>query len=193
MDRVIVGMSGASGAILGIRLLEVLSESDLETHLIISSSAEQTIRLETDWEMKDVMALANVVHDFNNIGASIASGSFRTRGMVIVPCAIKTLSAIANSYNTNLLIRAADVCLKERRRLVLVPREAPLHRGHLELMAKVDALGAMVVPPVMTFYHQPRTIDDMVNHLVGKVLDCFGIDNELFKRWGENRNNAQGQ
>ena len=189
MERLVVGMSGASGAILGIRLLEILAESDYEVHLVVSNSAKRTIELETDWEIKAVEALAHKVHDYNDIGAPISSGSFRTNGMVIIPCAIKTLSAIANSYNTNLLIRAADVTLKERRRLVVVPREAPLHRGHLDLMAKVERLRGMILPPMMTFYFRPQTLDDMINYLVGKVLDCLNIDNSLFKRWGENNKN----
>jgi 4-hydroxy-3-polyprenylbenzoate decarboxylase len=184
-ERMVVGMSGASGAILGIRLLQYLSESDFEVHLVISTSAEKTIQLETDWKIEDVRALADIVHDFHDTGAAIASGSFRTRGMAIVPCSMKTMSALANSFNTNLLIRAADVTLKERRRLVVVPRESPLHCGHLDLMAKVERLRGMIVPPFMTFYHGPETIEDMINHLVGKVLDCFHIDNHLFKRWCE--------
>ena len=187
MERIVVGMSGASGAILGIRLLEVLSAYEIEVHLVISGSAKRTIQLETDWQVKDVEALADKVHDFDDIGAPIASGSFRTRGMAIIPCSIKTLSALANSYNTNLLIRAADVTLKERRRLVVVPREAPLHAGHLDLMAKIERLRGMILPPFMTFYHRPKSMDDMINHLVGKVLDCFQIDNNLFQRWGEKR------
>jgi len=188
MERLVVGMSGASGAILGIRLLEVLAESDYEVHLVISGSAKRTIELETDWKLDDVEALAYQVHDFNDIGSSIASGSFRTKGMVVIPCSMKTLSALANSYNTNLLIRAADVTLKERRRLVVVPREAPLHRGHLDLMAKVERLRGMILPPFMTFYYRPKNMDDMINHLVGKVLDCFDIDNNMFERWGEKNN-----
>lgn len=188
MERLVVGMSGASGAILGIRLLEILADLNYQIHLVISNSAKITIELETDWKLKDVEALAYQVHDYNDIGAPICSGSFRTKGMVIIPCAIKTLSAIANSYNTNLLIRAADVTLKERRRLVVVPREAPLHRGHLDLMAKVERLRGIILPPMMTFYFRPQTLDDMINYVVGKVLDCFDIDNSLFKRWGENEN-----
>jgi len=186
MERIVVGISGASGAILGIRLLEVLSESNCEVHLIISDSAEKTIKLETDWEVDKVKALADYVHDFHDMGAPISSGSFRTLGMAIVPCSIKTISALAHSFDTNMLIRAADVTLKERRRLVVVPREAPLHRGHLDLMAKVERLRAIILPPVMTFYHHPKTIDDMINYLIGKILDCFLIDNTLFKRWCEN-------
>ena len=185
MERLVVGMSGASGAILGVRLLEVLAKTDYEVHLVISGSAKRTIELETDWKIDDVEALASQVHDFNDIGSSIASGSFRTKGMVVIPCSMKTLSALANSYNTNLLIRAADVTLKERRRLVVVPREAPLHRGHLDLMAKVERLRGMILPPFMTFYFRPKNMDDMINHLIGKVLDCFDIDNNMFDRWGE--------
>lgn len=186
MERIVVGISGASGAILGIRLLQFFADSEFEVHLVVSDSAERTINLETNWKVDDVKKLADVVHDFHDIGASIASGSFQTKGMVIIPCSMKTMSALANSFNTNLLIRAADVTLKERRRLVVVPRESPLHCGHLDLMAKVERLRGMIVPPFMTFYHQPKTIEDMINHLVGKVLDCFRIDNTLFKRWCEN-------
>lgn len=184
-QRIVIGMSGASGAILGIRLLQFLSNTDFEVHLIISGSTERTILLETDWKVEDVKALADVVHDFHDIGASVASGSFRTHGMAIVPCSMKTMSALANSFNTNLLIRAADVTLKERRRLVVVPRESPLHAGHLDLMAKVERLRGMIVPPFMTFYHRPQSLDDLINHLVGKVLDCLNIDNNMFKRWCE--------
>ena len=185
MERFVVGMSGASGAILGIKLLEVLRETDYEIHLVMSPSTERTIQLETDRNVEDIFAMADVVHDFNDIGATIASGSFRTKGMVIIPCSMKTLSALANSYNTNLLIRAADVTLKERRRLVVVPRESPLHAGHLDLMAKVERLRGMILPPFLTFYHRPKTLDDVINHLVGKVLDCFHIENHLFDHWGE--------
>ena len=190
MQRIIVGMSGASGAILGIRVLQFFAESEFEVHLVVSSSAERTIHYETEWDVAKVKELADVVHDFHDIGAAIASGSFRTMGMMIVPCSMKTMSALANSFGTNLLIRAADVTLKERRRLVVVPRESPLHCGHLDLMAKVERLRGMIVPPFMTFYHKPETIDDMINHLVGKVLDCFHIDNNMFKRWCENNKNS---
>ncbi|MFH1138775.1 MAG: UbiX family flavin prenyltransferase [Pseudomonadota bacterium] len=186
-ERLIVGLSGASGAILGIRLLEVLSDLDLEVHLVVSRSAEQTILAETSWKVDEVKALADVVHDFQDIGASIASGSFRALGMAVIPCSMKTLSALAHSYDDNLLVRAADVCLKERRRLVVVPRESPLHRGHMGLMAQVDSLGAMIVPPMMTFYHHPRKVEDLIDHLVGKVLNCFGIDNRLLGEWGGGR------
>ena len=191
MERFVVGMSGASGAILGIRLLEVLRETDYEVHLVMSPSTERTIQLETDRNVEDVVSMADVVHDFNDIGAPIASGSFRTKGMAIIPCSMKTLSALANSYNTNLLIRAADVTLKERRRLVVVPRESPLHAGHLDLMAKVERLRGMILPPFLTFYHRPKTLDDVINHLVGKVLDCFHIENHLFDHWGETPENGK--
>jgi len=189
MERVIVGISGASGAILGIRLLEVLSKYDLETHLIVSDAAKRTIEMETDWRVEDVEALANQVHDFNNIGSSISSGSFKSKGMVVIPCTIKTLSAIAYSFNTNLLVRAADVVLKERRRLVLVPREMPLHRGHLEAMLKVHDLGGIILPPMLTFYPKPKSVEDMINYLIGKVLDSLDIPHNLFKRWEENTKN----
>ena len=185
MKRIIVGISGASGAIIGIRLLEVLSSTDYEVHLVISESAKLTIKLETDWAMEDVANLATVIHDCGNVAAAISSGSFVTEGMIIAPCSMKTVSAIAHSFNTNLLIRSADVCLKERRKLILVARETPLHKGHLELLSKVYDLGATILPPMMTFYSRPREIDDMVNHVVGKVLDSFGIGNHILKRWGE--------
>jgi 4-hydroxy-3-polyprenylbenzoate decarboxylase len=184
-ERVVIGISGASGAILGVRLLEVLSKYDLETHLVLSDAGIRTIELETSWKIKDVKALASTVHDFNDIGSSIASGSFKTKGMVVIPCSMKTLSAIAYSFNTNLLIRAADVVLKERRKLVLVLREMPLHRGHLEAMLKVHDLGGVIMPPMLTFYQKPKTLDDMVDYVVGKVLDPLGIDHHLFRRWGE--------
>jgi 4-hydroxy-3-polyprenylbenzoate decarboxylase len=185
-ERIIVGMSGASGAILGIRLLEVLSQKkSFETHLVISDAAKRTIGLETGWKVESVEALASRVHDFTNIGSSIASGSFKTRGMIVIPCSMKTLSAIAYSFSTNLLIRAADVVLKERRKLVLVLREMPLHKGHLEAMLKVYELGGILMPPMLTFYQRPRTLEDMIDYLVGKVLDSLDIDHDLYKRWGE--------
>ncbi|MFB3884275.1 MAG: UbiX family flavin prenyltransferase [Thermodesulfobacteriota bacterium] len=187
MERIIVGLSGASGSILGIRLLEVLSKYDLETHLVISDAAKKTIEMETDWKVKDVEALARQVHEFSNIGSSISSGSFKTKGMVVIPCAMKTLSAIAYSFNTNLLVRAADVILKERRRLVLVPREMPLHKGHLEMMLKIQDLGGIILPPMLTFYQKPKTLDDMINYLIGKVLDSLDIPHNLFQRWGEKK------
>jgi 4-hydroxy-3-polyprenylbenzoate decarboxylase len=184
-ERVVVGLSGASGVILGIRLLEVLSTYDLETHLIISDAARRTIGMETDWKIADVEALASQVHDFNNIGSSIASGSFKTKGMVIIPCSMKTLSAVAYSFNTNLLIRAADVVLKERRRLVLVVREMPLHRGHLESMLKVHEMGGIILPPMLTFYQKPKNLEEMIDYVIGKVLDSLDIGHNLYRRWGE--------
>lgn len=184
MKRLVVGMSGATGAIYGIRLLEVLMNSDVETHLVISDAACKTIRMETPWDIEQVKALAHTCYDTRDIGANIASGSFLTEGMVVIPCAIKTLSGIAHSYNENLLVRAADVAIKEKRRLVVVARETPFHKGHLELMSKVADLGATILPPVPAFYCLPQTIDDLINHLVGKVLDMFHIEHNLFHRWG---------
>jgi flavin prenyltransferase len=184
MKRLIVGMSGATGAIYGIRLLEVLSRSDVETHLVISEAAQKTIQMETPWAVKQVKALAHTCYDPRDIGANIASGSFLNEGMVVIPCAIKTLSGIANSYNDNLLVRAADVTIKEKRRLIIVARETPLHKGHLKLMMEAADLGAVILPPVPAFYCLPQTIDDLINHLVGKVLDMFGIEHRLFHRWG---------
>ena len=184
--RLIVGTSGASGVIYGIRLLEVLREvPEVETHLVMSSAARQTIALETDLPVKDVEALADEVYRFNDIAASISSGSFRTAGMVVIPCSMKTLSGIALSFSDNLLLRAADVALKDRRRLVLVTRETPLHLGHLRLMVQVTEMGAIVLPPVPAFYHRPETLDDIVNQTVNRVLDMFEIElpHDLFQRW----------
>jgi len=186
MRRIIVGISGASGAIFGIRALEALKEiADIETHLVMSPAAKRTIVEETDWKVAAVEALADVVHAHSDIGAAVASGSFITSGMIVAPCSIKTLSEIANSHNDNLMTRAADVCLKERRRLVLLVRETPLHLGHIELMAKASRYGAVLLPTVPAFYNRPKTLDDIVNHLVGKTLDQFEIENHLFKRWKE--------
>jgi 4-hydroxy-3-polyprenylbenzoate decarboxylase len=179
-----VGISGATGAIFGIRLLEFLSKSDVETHLIITEAGENTILMETDWKVEAVKSLAKVVHDIKDLGADISSGSFLSEGMVIIPCSIKSLSGIANSFNENLLIRAADVTLKERRKLVLVVRETPLHLGHIELMLQASRMGAILLPPVPAFYFYPKTIDDLISHTVGKVLDLFGINHHLFNRWG---------
>lgn len=187
MKRLIVGISGATGAVYGIRLLEVLAKSNVETHLIITEAAQKTILMETDWTVEKVKSLAKVVYDIQDIGADIASGSFQSEGMVVIPCSIKSLSAIANSFNVNLLIRAADVTLKERHKLVLVVRETPLHQGHLNLMFRVAEMGATLLPPVPAFYFHPKTIDDLINHTVGKVLDLFGIDHHLFERWGSSK------
>lgn len=184
MKRLIVGISGATGAIYGIRLLEVLAKSNVETHLVISEAAQKTILMETDWKVEKVKSLAKVTYDIQDIGADIASGSFRSEGMVVIPCSIKSLSAITNSFDVNLLIRAADVAIKERRKLVLVVRETPFHKGHLTLMMNLADMGVIILPPIPAFYQHPKTIDDLVNHTVGKVLDLFGIDHHLFQRWG---------
>lgn len=184
--RLIVGISGASGSIYGIRLLEMLQEvPEVETHLVMSSAARQTITLETDYRVKDVESLADEVYRFNDIAASISSGSFRTAGMVVIPCSMKTLSGIALSFSDNLLLRAADVTLKDRRRLVLVTRETPLHLGHLRLMVQVTEMGAIVLPPVPAFYHRPKTLDDIINQTVNRTLDMFDIElpQDLFQRW----------
>jgi len=184
MKRLIVGISGASGVIYGIRMLEVLEAMDgVETHLIMSRFARLNIEIETTHTPQYVESLANEVHNFGNQAASLSSGSFRTDGMVIAPCSMKTLSAIANSLADNLLTRAADVVLKERRTLVLMPREAPLHVGHCKLLYEAAQLGAVIAPPMPAFYDNPQTIDDIVNHSVGRVLDLFGLDAGILKRW----------
>ena len=186
MKRLIVGLSGASGAIYGVRLLQVLRNvADVETHLVMSQAARQTLSLETDLTLRDVQALADVVHDARDIAASISSGSFKTAGMVILPCSIKTLSGIVNSYTDTLVTRAADVVLKERRPLVLCVRETPLHLGHLRLMTQAAELGAIIMPPVPAFYHRPTSLDDVINQTVNRVLDQFDIDlpEDLFTRW----------
>jgi 4-hydroxy-3-polyprenylbenzoate decarboxylase len=187
MRRLVVGITGATGAIYGIRLLEFLSKTDVETHLVVSTSAEKTIRMETSWSLEQVKALATVTYNMEDVGADISSGSFRTEGMVVIPCSIKSLSAIANSYNENLLIRAADVTLKERRKLVLLVRETPFHRGHLSLMLKVADAGGVILPPIPAFYFLPKTLDDIINHTVGRALDVFEIDHSLFNRWGSQK------
>lgn len=186
MKRLIVGISGASGAIYGVRLLQVLRNvPGVETHLVMSQAARQTLSLETDLSLRDVQALADVVHDARDIAASISSGSFKTAGMVILPCSIKTLSGIVNSYTDTLVTRAADVMLKERRPLVLCVRETPLHLGHLRLMTQAAELGAVIMPPVPAFYHRPQSLDDVINQTVNRVLDQFDIDlpEDLFTRW----------
>ena len=185
MDRLIVGISGASGAIYGVRFLEVASKLPLEIHLIISESAKKNLEIETDYTAKDLEAMAARVYDPNDLGAPVSSGSFLTLGMVIIPCSIKTLSGVANSFNNNLLIRAADISLKERRKTVLVVRETPLHLGHLRLMEHATEMGAVIFPPVPAFYHKPKTLENIIDHTVGKILDQFGIQHHLFKRWGE--------
>jgi len=183
-QRLIVGISGASGVILGIRLLDVLrQDAAIETHLVLSDAAKITIAQETGWKISDVEALADVVYKPANIGASIASGSFNTMGMVVVPCSIKSLSNIAHSNASDLLTRAADVQLKEGRPLLLVVRETPLHLGHLRLMVQAAEIGAVILPPVPAFYSQPQTVDDIVNGTVGRILLRLGIDNDLYFEW----------
>jgi 4-hydroxy-3-polyprenylbenzoate decarboxylase len=185
MPRLIVGISGSTGPHYGVRLLEVLGQQrpDVETHLILSAGARATIKYEMDRDPDSVAALAHTVHDERNVGASIASGTFVTDGMVVAPCSMKSLSAIANSYNDNLIARAADVCLKERRRLVLVVRETPLHLGHLRLMEQATAAGAVILPPVPAFYHRPQSILDVIDQTVTKILDLFDIHLDLIRRW----------
>ncbi|MCG3170616.1 MAG: Flavin prenyltransferase UbiX [Pseudomonadales bacterium] len=184
MKRLIVGMSGSSGVVYGVRLLELLkSVEGVETHLVMSPYARLNIEIETDVSAAYVEGLADEVHNYRNQAASISSGSFRVDGMVVAPCSMKTLSAIVNSYADSLLVRAADVTLKERRRLVLMPRESPLHVGHCKLLYEAAQLGAIIAPPVPAFYIQPRTIDDLVAHTVGRILDLFDIDAGALKRW----------
>ncbi|EKM0371260.1 UbiX family flavin prenyltransferase [Cronobacter turicensis] len=186
MKKIIVGISGASGAIYGIRLLQTLRVvPDVETHLIMSQAARQTLALETDMSVRDVQALADVNHDARDIAASVSSGSFKTDGMIILPCSIKTLSGIVNSYTDGLLTRAADVVLKERRRLVLCVRETPLHLGHLRLMTQAAELGAIIMPPMPAFYHRPQTLDEVINQTVNRALDQLDITlpADLFTRW----------
>jgi 4-hydroxy-3-polyprenylbenzoate decarboxylase len=182
--RIVIGMTGASGAIYGIRLLEALRPAGVEVHLVITKPAERTIVEETDRSISDVRKLADVVHSVSNIGASIASGSFRTEGMVVAPCSIRTASAIAYCLADNLLTRAADVSLKERRRLVLLVRETPLHTGHLKALLLAAESGAVIMPPMPAFYSRPSSLQDIVDHTVGRALDIFGIEHSLVKRWG---------
>ncbi len=182
MKRIVIGISGASGAIYGIRMLEAL-RGRAESHLILSELARKTITEETAYCIADVEAMASYCHDINDLLAPVASGSFLTDGMVIIPCSIRSLSGVANSYDENLLLRAADVTLKERRRLVLAVRECPLHTGQLRLMLQVSEMGAIVFPPMPAFYHKPVSVDDVISHTIGKILDLFGIEHTLFQRW----------
>ncbi len=181
--RLIVGISGASGIIYGVRILQALQGTDIETHLVMSDSARITLAAETDFTIKEVEALAGQVHNAKNIGASISSGSFKTMGMVVAPCSIRSLSEIAWGTTTSLLSRAADVVLKERRRLVLMVRESPLHAGHLRSMTQAVENGAIIMPPMPAFYAKPKSLDDMVNHTVGRCLDLFDIESDLVNRW----------
>jgi len=182
-DRLIIGISGASGAVLGVRALELLKDTNIQTHLVISKAAVQTINSETDYSVEQIRGLADEVHQASNIGAAISSGSFKTRGMLIAPCSIKTMGEISSGVTSNLLSRAADVVLKERRRLVLMLRESPLHAGHLKNALAVTEAGAVIAPPVPAFYTRPETVDDIVTQTVGRALDLFDIDSAVTKRW----------
>lgn len=180
----VVAITGATGVVYGVEMLRVLKELGQETHLILSEAAGLNLSIETDYEIDYVRSLAHTVYNNKDVGAAVASGSFRTRGMIVAPCTVKTLSAIANSFTYNLVVRAADVTLKERRPLVLMVRETPLHRGHLELMTRAADCGAVILPPMPAFYHKPATIMDLIHQSIGKALDQVGIEHQLFKRWG---------
>ena len=195
MKKLIVGISGASGVIYGIRLLQVLQDvADVETHLIMSTAAATTIHLETEFNAEAVTKMADVSYRFKDIAAAVSSGSFKTWGMIVIPCSMKTLAGIANSFSDNLLLRAADVVLKDRRRLVIVPRETPLHLGHLRQMVQLTEMGAILAPPMPAFYHRPESIDDIVNQTVNRLLDILDIElpQDLFARWqgGKNQRDA---
>ncbi|MAI06896.1 MAG: 3-octaprenyl-4-hydroxybenzoate carboxy-lyase [Alphaproteobacteria bacterium TMED87] len=182
-SRIIIGISGASGIIYGIRLLEELSKTDLETHLVISKSAELTLSHENQLKSSELKKLADVYHPVADIGASISSGSYKTLGMIVAPCSIRTASEISSGVTSNLLTRSADVTLKERRKLVLMVRESPLHTGHLRTLTNLSEIGAIIAPPVPAFYSKPKNIDDIINHNIGRILDLFDIKNELVDRW----------
>lgn len=190
--RIVIGISGASGVTYGVRMLELLRKTEFETHLIISKAGKLNIEIETSYKPAEVEAMADFVYDNKDMAASLASGSFLTEAMVVIPCTMKSLSGIANSYNENLLVRAADVTLKEKRKLVLVVRETPLHVGHLRLMTMAAEMGAHLLPPVPSFYHQPKTLEDIIDQTIGKVFDYIGIEHDLFKRWGEQRKALKG-
>lgn len=181
--RLVVAITGASGVILGIRLLEILKPMDIETHLVLSAAGRATIAQETDWKISDVQGLAAMNYSVQDIGAAIASGSFQTQGMVVIPCSIKTLSAIANSYADDLITRAADVSLKEGRPLLLVVRETPLHRGHLRLMSQAAEAGAIIFPPVPAFYTRPQNLEDVIDNTIGRLLARIGIENQEYEEW----------
>lgn len=189
----VVAITGATGVIYGVEMIRVLKELGQETHLILSEAAALSLKIETEYSLEQVKAMADVVYPNKDIGAAVASGSFRTRGMIVAPCTIKTLSAIANSYTSNLIVRAADVTLKERRTLVLMVRETPLHKGHLDLMARAADYGAVLLPPMPAFYHRPTTIMDIIHQSIGKALDHVGVEHDLFKRWTGHGRNDQGR
>jgi len=182
-QRLVIGISGASGVIYGVTMLRLLQDKGFEIHLIISEAGKKNIEIETDHTLAEVESMAACVYDNRDVGAAVASGSFLTEGMVVVPCTVKTLSGIANSYTDNLLVRAADVTLKEKRKLVLVVRETPLHRGHLRLMTDAADMGAHILPPIPSFYHRPETIQDIIHQTIGKIFDYLGIPHDLFRRW----------
>ena len=183
--RIVVGISGASGVIYGIRILTLLKKSDYETYLIISEAGKTNIAIETGYTTEQVAAMASCTYANADVAAAVASGSFLTEGMIVAPCTIKSLSGIANSFTDNLLLRAADVTLKEKRKLVLMVRETPLHKGHLRLMTMAADMGAHILPPIPSFYHHPKTIEDIIDQTVGKIFDYLGIAHSLFQRWGE--------
>lgn len=188
----VVAISGASGVIYGVEMLRVLNKLGQNTHLILSEAACMNIAIETDYSIEEVRALATVVYNNKDVGAAVASGSFRTRGMIVAPCTIKTLSAIANSFTANLIVRTADVTLKERRKLVLMVRETPLHKGHLDLMSRAADYGAVILPPMPAFYHHPVTIMDIVHQSIGKALDHIGVEHNLFNRWTGDKRRRHG-
>ncbi len=183
MRRIVIGISGASGSMYGYRALQALRDAGVQTHLVLSSQARRTIELETDKSVEEFEALAGRVHRDDDLAAPVSSGSFVTDGMLVMPCSIKSASAIAYSFNANLLVRAADVCLKERRKLVLAVRETPLHLGHLRALAQLAELGAVILPPMPAMYAKPQTVQDIIDHTVGKALDQFGVEHDLFERW----------
>ncbi|HUX23241.1 MAG TPA: UbiX family flavin prenyltransferase [Burkholderiales bacterium] len=189
----VVAITGASGVIYGVEMLRALKTLGQETHLILSEAAGMNLAIETDCDLDYVKGLATVVYKNKDVGAAVASGSFRTRGMIVAPCSVKTLSAIANSFNYNLIVRAADVTLKERRPLVLMVRETPLHKGHLELMTRAADCGAVILPPMPAFYHKPESIMDIIHQSIGKALDQVGVEHHLFKRWSGHGSKEQGK
>jgi flavin prenyltransferase len=188
----IIGITGATGVIYGIRLLEVLSEiHEVETHLVISEAGEMTIKYETNRTIADIRKMANYSYNIHDVGARISSGSFQRDGMIIAPCTVKSMSALANSYTENLIIRAGDVTLKERKKVLLMVRETPLHLGHLRNMERLTEMGAIIMPPVPAFYHKPKTTQDIIDHTIGKMLDMFGVKHDLFSRWSGCNNEGE--
>jgi 4-hydroxy-3-polyprenylbenzoate decarboxylase len=183
--RIVVGISGASGVVYGVRMLQLLQGKDFEIHLVVSEAGKKNLEIETGFDLDQIGTFADYVYDNRDMTAPLASGSFLTEGMVVIPCTIKTLSGIANSYTENLLVRAADVTLKEKRKLVLAVRETPLHKGHLRLMTMAADMGAHILPPVPSFYHKPETIEDILDQTIGKIFDYLGVSHDLFRRWGD--------